>query len=62
MLIGKRHINTDQVQVFLWEEGTLTIFYAGDEEGTNYRDADKQKYYKLCRAIGVRPKEEDTDQ
>ena len=58
VLIGERHINTDQVQVFLWAEGKLTIFYAGDEEGTIYLDADKKKYYKLCRAVGVRPAEE----
>lgn len=62
VLISGRHINTDQVQVFWWTDNLLEVWFAGDQTAAKYHDPDKYNYYKLCRAVGVRPVEEETCQ
>lgn len=58
VLLGGRHINTEQVQAFYWHNGLLLLWFAGDEDFSKWSDPDRQLYAKLCHALGVRPYEE----
>ena len=60
ILLGQRHINTDQLQFFVWSAGNLYLTFAG-ETVVRLRDPDRELYLTLCRLLGVRPVEEDPD-
>jgi hypothetical protein len=60
VLLGARHINTDQLQAFIWSAGSLYLTFNG-ETVLRLRDPDRELYLKLCRLLGVRPVEDDPD-
>lgn len=62
VLIGKRHINTDLVQMFWWADGGLNLFIADNDCRHHIEDPEKKNYIKLCQAVGVRPDEEVVNQ
>ena len=58
-LIGKRHVNMNNVDAFMWENGILFLGYSGDPEVAEFDDPDRELYHKLCRQQGIRPYEEE---
>ena len=59
VLIGKRHINMNNVDAFMWERGTLFVCYTADPEIAEFDDPDRKLYLKICLSQGVRPYEGD---
>lgn len=58
--IGRVHVNTDQVQLFHWVGGQLWLYFAGKDSPTAYEDPDRDLYLRLCRTLGVQPREGET--
>ena len=48
-------VNTDNMDAFKWENGTLYVFFNSQEKPDEWEDPDAQLYYKLCRAVYVVP-------
>ena len=57
--IGKSFFNTDLIQAFYWALGKLWVHHMGDPDPEGYADPNKEKYYRLCLAVGMAPVEED---
>lgn len=58
VLIGRDHINMDNVRVFFWDNGVLYIAFLGEDEMRGVLDPDKAKYIRLCHLLGLRPAED----
>lgn len=55
------HINTNQIQVFYWDEGELRIHLQGDMQPIIWDDPDRELYKRLCRQQGTRVWEEEDE-
>jgi len=55
--VGRYHVNMDNVIMFEWLEGRLSIDCI--EVNICLDDPDRSHYKKLCESIGVRPVEEE---
>ena len=52
-LIGRAHINLNNVDAFKWEDGMLHVFFHGDPKPESWEDPDRKLYTKLCQSQGV---------
>ena len=59
VLLGKRHINTNNVSYFKWDHGTLFVYFNVSEGSIVLPDPDKKLYRKMCKQQGIRPYEEE---
>lgn len=59
VLIEKRHINMNNVDLFSWDDGVLVVYYSGDPVPGEYMDPNRELYLKMCQSQGVQPYEED---
>lgn len=58
VLIDDVHINTDQIRSFLWKNGELCAWYAGQHFFVSWDDPERKLYKNLCESLGVLPYED----
>ena len=59
VLLGNRHINTNNVNMFYWDDGYLHYNFVGDECEWEVEDPGQELYIQLCRQQVIRPYEEE---
>ena len=57
--INDRHVNTDRVDVMLWQEGALYLFFNGDKKPTRLIDPNRVAYIRLCCLLNMLPYKEE---
>ena len=59
VLLGKRHINTNNICSFFWDIGFIYIEFVNKDGKSIFPDPDKKLYLQLCKQQGIRPYEEE---